>query len=612
MPPRPMMQHGPMGQQLPVPSGQHPQTMVPGSFPGQAKPGQPAMPPVGPHGHPMNGGYPAAPGGMAQPATPGLAQRRDSMQFATPTGGAPMVAPSPASAHPAPGPPKLSHHSNFRTETYLPAKVTNRDSYGQVGEFDRTFRDAGIIGAMRPDVPSVLQMGNINIHALTRSIQSGIHGEVRMALDTLATISRCEVPSVYLYISACDDLLEVLMECAEDQLDLLAEHTPEVSDEIQLISYEDLVRGCQVDMLTLRRDPPFASLEYELDRAVERLLCIMTILRNLSFPPVSVTMELHMDQIGRAHQAPNGTHPLGDELVIKFLSDVVRFIGTRTMFLRTNMHTLDFMKDMVIMLSNISGYMEVPGREQAMCLLQFLVAFAPTPIPVASACDDDGIFFAAYDPTMHPYLPAAVDALAKLLARDDPNRLYFNTIFALEATGPTPYDLLTKAFALAVSPIPDQTKSNVRNNLPTIIDARMPSIMQGLLAGDILASLVPGPETGLARVWITSPSGFAQNLNHLVSQLMMMIEARPRQPPARSAPRGDQELPETLLAIRRALSMQKSLLDKSRDPYDPEGSLPAGVAPPTALAVRALDLKPDMWVKEGVLSLLLSCVQMDE
>jgi SWI/SNF chromatin-remodeling complex subunit SWI1 len=326
-----------------------------------------------------------------------------------------------------------------------------------------------------------------------------------------------------------------------------------------------------------------------------------------------------MDQMRAANQTPEGIHPLGDESVIKFLSDVVRYLGTRTMFLRTNPNTLDFMKDLVTLLSNISGYMEIPGREQAMCLLQFLLAFAPTPTPTPtptpvarpSAFAERGVVFTPYEPTLHPYLPAAVDSLAKLLARDDPNRSYYKAIFALEASGPTPYDLLTRTFALAVSPLPDQTRSNMRTHLPTYIEARMPSIMQGLLAGDILASLAPGHDVGLTRAWITSPSGFAQNLNHLISQVMMMFEARPRQP-ARNVPRHEQELPETLLVIRTALSMQQKLIEKARDPRDPTGSIPPGVTPSKSLALRALDLKPDMWVKEGVLSLLLACVQLDD
>jgi len=591
------------------------QHMVPGQLHATGRPGQPPSQTLSHHG--VNGfsglHHPGAMAGPAPgPATPGHPQRRESMgmQFTTPAGATPVASSFAMTQHPA---PKLSHHTNFRTEHYTPIKVTNRDSYGHVGEFDRTFRDAGLVAAMRPDVPSLRYLGNINIHALTKSIQSGIHSEVRVALDTLATVSRSEIPSIFLYISACEELLESLIECAEEQLDVLAENTPEVSDEVQLSSYEDIIRACQVDMLALRKDPPFGSVEYVLDRTVERLLCIMTILRNLSFPPENVAMHVHIEQMRVANQTPPGIHPLGDEAVTKLLCDIVRYLGTRTMFLRTSLNTLDFMKDLVTILSNISGYMEVPSREQAMCLLQFLLAFAPTPAPLASSLEsvDDGVIFVPYDPVLHPYLPAAVDSLAQLLARDDPNRSLYSTIFTLEASGSTPYDLLTRAFALAISPIPDLAKGSNRTQLPSAcIDVRMPLIMQGLLAGDILASLAPGHEVGLTRAWIASPSGFAQNLNRLIGELMTMFEMRPRHA-SRNISRQEQEVPETLLMIRRALAMQQSLITKARDVNDPTGSLPPGVALSQSLALRALDLKPDMWVKEGVLSLLLSCIQLD-
>ena len=40
------------------------------------------------------------------------------------------------------------------------------------------------------------------------------------------------------------------------------------------------------------------------------------------------------------------------------------------MLLRSNANTLDFMKDVVIILSNISQEIELPAKEQALCLLR--------------------------------------------------------------------------------------------------------------------------------------------------------------------------------------------------------------------------------------------------
>ncbi|MDU6244417.1 MAG: EAL domain-containing protein, partial [Bradyrhizobium sp.] len=94
------------------------------------------------------------------------------------------------------------------------------------------------------------------------------------------------------------------------------------------------------------------------------------------------------------------------------------------------------------------------------------------------------------------------DALAKLLARDEPNRGYYKQLFSTDANNAGAYELLTRTFALAISPLPDKTKEQNRNPaLPSLIETRKPFLMQGLLSAEILASLAPGPEAGVARSW---------------------------------------------------------------------------------------------------------------
>ena len=306
---------------------------------------------------------------------------------------------------------------------------------------------ANLLGAeldrWEPSIPTVNDLGNIDIHALTRSLQSGIHGEVRLALDTLATVSASPGQMHFLQLRYCDDLVDALVDCAEEQLDLLAEHTVEVCDEILLNPYEDVVRACRLERWAIKDIPAFGTTEYQLDRAVDRLICITTILRNISFPG----------------EQNDNHHFLADESVIKMLCIVIRYLGTRTMLLRTHSNTLDFMKDVVVLLSNIAGLVELPGREQALCLLQFLLSFSPTPGPTLS---NDILFFPPYEPSLHSYTPHAVDALAKLLARDEPNRGFYKTLFAVDANGPGAYELLTRTFALAISPIPDKSTEQSR------------------------------------------------------------------------------------------------------------------------------------------------------
>ncbi|KAM7217496.1 SWI/SNF chromatin-remodeling complex subunit sol1 [Rhypophila decipiens] len=449
----------------------------------------------------------------------------------------------------------------------------------------------------RPDIPPAEELGNVDIHALTKSIQSGIHGEVRLALDTLATISVIgpEDPKyarLRLDLRLCDDLVESLVECAEEQVDLLAEHSEEASNEVTLSSYEDVVRACRIERFGIRSVSLFGSQGYELDHAADRLIAITTILRNLSFP--------------EENQAS-----LADDTVIKFLCVVIRYLGTREMLLRTHVNTLDFMKDIVIFLSNVAGSIEIPGREQAFCLLQFLLAFAPSPAPTFT---NDQLFFSPYDPALHPYLPHAVDSLAKLLARDEPNRSHYKTIFSAELNAPStpPCELLTRTFALAISPIPDNSRQTKRQpNFPPLVEIRKPFLMQGLLAADILAALAPSFETGVTRSWLASGNGFAQNLFVLIRQLSTQYDSQAMRPGGgRGQNRRDSEL---VYIVGLAVNTLRRLCEKAREPSDPVGehSIPPNALPRNDGLLAALQMHAPEWSKEGMLADLMAYANLE-
>jgi SWI/SNF chromatin-remodeling complex subunit SWI1 len=440
---------------------------------------------------------------------------------------------------------------------------------------------------LRPNVPSVYDLGVIDIHALTMSLQSGIHSEVRLALDTLATLS--VEPRLQLDLKACEDLVESIVDCAEIQIELLAENAAEVSDVMLISSYEDVARGCRLEREGLQDVPEFGSLEYDLDRAVERLICITTILRNLSFYETN--------------------HPLlAEKLVLQFICVVIRYLGTRNMLLRTHSSTLDLMKDLIIFLSNLAQAVEIPGKEQALCLLHFLLAFAPCPPPGSS--NSDKVIFSPYDPSVHRYLPPAVDSLAKLLARDEPNRTFYKKIFASDATSLPPYDLLTKSFALAISPIPGQRRDEQRVSLMQTVDARKPHLMQGMLAAEILANLVPGFETGLARSWLTSEDGFSQSLLRLIT----VLSTEPSTPPpARGAPipnRGADD--EALLHITlSAITVLRRLSEKSRNPDDSTSKVPIDGMIKQENLLGALLLRPPTQPKAEVIKQLCAYAKLD-
>lgn len=449
---------------------------------------------------------------------------------------------------------------------------------------------------LKPDIPPPYELGYVDLHALTRSLESGIHGEVRLALDTLATVTATQHQALHIHLKYCEELVEALLECAEEQLDLLVENTEEASADIQLNPYEDVARACWTDKMGVKELPKFGSLEYELDRAVDRFSCVITILRNLSFP-----------------EASNENHlVLGDELVIKFLCVVIRYLGTRNMLLRTNANTLEFMKDAVTLLSNIAGAVEIPGREQALCLLHFLLAFAPAPGPTVV---DDKLYFPPYQPGVHTYTFHAVDALARFLARDEPNRTHYKMLFTMDANSSPQYDLLTRAFALATTVIPIQSPDSAVAHIETpekffrLIEDRKPWLMQGLLAADIIASLAPGYETGVAKSWLSGGNGFAQSLYHFVQVLGAQFE----QPWQTRNGQGDPAGRDTGLVYiaTSGISTLRRLAEKARDPNDPASSVPADSLPSEESLFKMMLMRSPEWTKDGVIKNLTAYAALD-
>lgn len=503
-----------------------------------------------------------------------------TMEATPPQNGSSFTMPSPLSASkpgslslqsPQAEVEALSDKPAPPTKIELPAefhpKTRELDTFGGI-EVESLSKLGGELLRWRPNVPVVQELGMIDIDALIRSIQSGIQAEIRLALDTLVTLA---IESrLTLDLRACEDLVETLIDCAETQVELLAENADEVTDVIDVSSYEDVLRSCRSDAECLQDIPAFGSPDYELDRAVDRLICITTIMRNLSFYDINHGL-------------------LADEIVIKFLCVVIRYLGTRNMLLRSNINTLDFMKDIIIFLSNLAQAIELPGREQALCLLHFLLAFAPCPAPKYVDIDGNNcITFSPYDPAMHRYLPAAVDSLAKILARDEPNRTFYKTIFVSDIASSPPFELLTKTFALAISAVPDEREDAKRSNqMVSVVEARKPILMQGMLAAEILTSMAPGYESGVPRAWLTSEDGFAQNLSRLV--LSLCIESAPQAqaqrgqiPPRAAEDEGLHNIAHGGIAVLRRLA------EKCRNADDSSPSVPMAGVPSKEKLLSAL------------------------
>ncbi|EOD48104.1 putative arid bright domain protein [Neofusicoccum parvum UCRNP2] len=209
------------------------------------------------------------------------------------------------------------------------------DGHGNVGEK---------LAKLKPDVPGVEEMGIIDMRAISLSLQSGLSREVRFALDILVRLSHD--PRLHLELEKCEDLMDAIVDCAEEQVDALAEDAAEVSDILDLTSYEDAIRNSRSELESLQETPEYGTTAFELDRSADRLIAITTILRNLSF----------FESNHALLSSPN---------VIRFVSNTVRLLGTRIMLLRNNVNTVDFMKDTITFLSNTSDKIELPSREDA-------------------------------------------------------------------------------------------------------------------------------------------------------------------------------------------------------------------------------------------------------
>ena len=249
------------------------------------------------------------------------------------------------------------------------------------------------------------------------------------------------------------------------------------------------------------------------------------------------------------------------------------------MFLRTNQNTLDFMKDTLIYLSNVAHVIQLPGKDEALYFLHFLLSFAPYPAPTVSP---EGVSFTAYNPSIHKYTPAAVESLAKLLARDEPNRTFFKVIFIGDGSaGPQP-ELLTRAFGLATCSVPDQPRKPL-----AVADARKVFLLQGLLAADILSAFADGP---LAKAWLESLDGFAIHLLRL--SCLLSTDRVPTINQRQSQLARGQVDPDGYAyssIINRGLSILRRLAEKSKfADSDSKLRLPSGVVPKKESLLGAL------------------------
>lgn len=455
--------------------------------------------------------------GMPMAAMPGQQMQQQGRQASIPRQDS--VPPQMQEASPAPGIKGEPQTPGIKREPsvvedkreYVPQKKVLEQTHGGY-PVDAVFWNTKEIAAMAHESVRAQTMFFADIKALTLSLESGIASEVRYAIDTIADLTsktvywkdgphaRQPIPGVVI-LDKCGDLLDAVLDSIEEHLDFLSPSEPP-SDNLILPTYEDLLRLSRGEHDYLRDDVEAGTKEHALLNAADRLIALLGIISNLS-----------MDQFNQA--------PLATSNAVTLIANAIGRIGSRPLFLRSNENTLDFYKLVVVFLSNVAGTkLELQSREEATNILYFILAFAPQPPP--SLKQGQAVEFVGYNPGIHRYMPPAVDALAKILARQEPNRSFYRTIFSAPSSAADsirPLDLLTRAFGLAVAFLPDRTKG------PLLFDAeinllklRKAYLAQGMLAADILASLIPTPSSSesqtinVARAWLEADSRWPASL----------------------------------------------------------------------------------------------------
>lgn len=339
--------------------------------------------------------------------------------------------------------------------------------------------------------PRTLELGLIDIHALSKSIQSGIQSEVRIALETLITVTGEPLHGVHgidIDAAQAEDLVESLIDGAEYEIDQLIcdDFTPS-HESRRIESYEDVHLAASDGLINYAAPPRYGTKSYDRERAVTMLVGYLDVLRNLSF--------------GQRNEKF-----LGETRIVKPISSIVQILAVKASPWLPHTDRLLLMKILVTLLSNVAHEIDIDSSEDARALLDLILAFAPRSPP--DSLDDKSLRFISYRVNNHPYLPAAVDALVKLLARDAANHDNFRTILTSDRA------LLAQAFGLTIAVIPKYRKDVWAH----LID-REATLQQSMLAADIICSMIPSSDCALAQAWLSSSDMWAANLYNIITFL---------------------------------------------------------------------------------------------
>ncbi|KAG5438319.1 hypothetical protein PCANB_002807 [Pneumocystis canis] len=340
--------------------------------------------------------------------------------------------------------------------------------------------------------PTLHELGTVNIYALTMSIKSGLHSEVNRALDVFTTITgdkRWGLP-----LSECEELLDSIIEMADDEYNLLVQNVKVMDETMSVLSYEQMINLCydETENLTVNYRP--GSLGYEKIKTAEKILCIATILRNLSF-----TEE-------------NQPIMANNSMLLNLIEHLIIMISKTDILEISNRLRLDLAKDLIILLSNISQSILIENHSTARAIICLITAFCPDS---NISSNPNKIIFTPYNPTLHPYLPAAVDTLAKLFAKSFPNRHTFaKVMISISSKQCLRDNIFIRALLLCISPIP---LSSLVHSIHTC-EMRLALLEHCTLAAETIVSIFPRKDS-LAKSLLFADDGFLNNLINLVCLL---------------------------------------------------------------------------------------------
>jgi len=263
---------------------------------------------------------------------------------------------------------------------------------------------------------------------------------------------------------------------------------------------------------------------------VDRFLCVCLIIRNLSFTE---------------HNQPV---IVNDEAALNFLLSTTRALALDSEKLFNKSFSamrrwFSLQKDLITLYGNLGLYIKIPSLVDALVILLLILSFSPEESPYHKTANDNEfeLDFLEYDPTKHRYLGCAIDAIAKMITRDKPNKQFFKAIFNYNSSydgaasnsnstggnndGPDsvvidkkfqvlhsklglthPYELLTRTFALTIAALPRIDYKVI----PKALELRRALLQQSLLVTElIIVDILEDP--GLAADWASASNGVITN-----------------------------------------------------------------------------------------------------